>query len=90
MRIGSCWSACRPVADTWQDVAAEARVTIRNLTIVVWVLVLLAIVLFVAALLLWGAYWRLRNMVEMGCDGTLARLDLTATVDMCREVMGVR
>lgn len=78
------------MADIWDGVAAEARATIRHLTIVVWGLTVLAIVLFVAALLLWGAYWRLRNMVEMGCDGTLARLDLTATVDMCREVMGVR
>ena len=70
------------------DVRAEKAATIRTLVALVVVLAVVCMALFIAALLGWGAYLRMRNMVEMDCggNGVVTQFELTRVVDVCREV----
>lgn len=64
--------------------ASEVRVLIA----VVVVLSVVALALFAAAVVGWGSYLRMQNMIEQDCTvgGSVAALGVEHQVNMCREV----
>jgi len=69
---------------------AERTATIRFLIAMIVLLVVLCLALLAVAVLGWGAYLRMRNMVEMDCGGNdvVTQFELVRVVDVCREVSG--